>query len=60
MDIVKKGHASLRKVSTYWNIPLPHFQITSMGELKVVKKVGPQGVLIEIEDGAIVSWVLNM
>ncbi len=23
-------------------------------------KVGPQGVLIKIKDGAIVSWVLNL
>jgi len=26
----------------------------------VAKKVGPQGVLTKVEDGAIVSWVLNM
>jgi hypothetical protein len=31
-----------------------------MGELKVAKKVGLEGVITRVEDGAIVSWVLNM
>jgi len=31
-----------------------------MGELKVARKVGPQGVRTKVEDGTIISWVLNM
>jgi len=59
MDVVERGHTFLRKANMYWNILftslLDHFN----GRIRS-NKVGVQGVIIEVEDGAIVSWVLNM
>jgi hypothetical protein len=43
----------------YWNIPLTSLSNHLNGRTKS-KKVGPQGVLIEQEDVAIVNWVLNI
>jgi hypothetical protein len=59
MDVVEKGHTSSRKVNMYWNIPFTSLLNHLNGRTKS-RKVGLQGVLIEIEDGIIVSWVLNM
>jgi hypothetical protein len=59
MDAVEKGHTSLRKASMYWNIPFTSLSNHINGRTKS-RKVGLQGMLIEVEDGAIVSWVLNM
>ncbi len=52
-------HISLQKVAMYWNIPLTSLSNHLNGRTKS-KKVGPQGVLIEQEDVAIVNWVLNI
>jgi hypothetical protein len=46
MDVVEKGHTSLRKVVKYWNIPLSSF-LNHMNGRTRSRKVGPQGVLIE-------------
>jgi hypothetical protein len=49
----------LRKVSRYYNIPLTSLSNHLNGRTKS-RKMGLTSVLIEIKDGAIVSWVLNM
>jgi len=59
MDVVERGHTSLKKASMYWNIPFTSLLDHLNGRSKS-RKEGPQGVLIEVEDGTIVSWVLNM
>jgi hypothetical protein len=43
----------------YWNIPFTSLSDHFNGRSKS-RKEGSQGVLIEVEDGIIVSWVLNM
>jgi len=59
MDAVERGHTSLTKASMYWTIPFTSFSNHFNGRTRS-KKMGPQGVLIEIADGIIVSWVFNM
>jgi hypothetical protein len=59
MDVVERGHTSLKKASMYWNIPFTSLLDHLNGRTRSMK-VGPQGVLIKIKDGAIVSWVLNL
>jgi hypothetical protein len=43
----------------YWNIPFTSLLDRFNGRIKS-NKMGAQGVIIEVEDGAIVNWVLNM
>jgi len=59
MDAVERGHTSLTKASMYWTIPFTSLLDHLNGRTRS-KKVGPQYVLIEMVDGIIVSWVLNM
>jgi hypothetical protein len=59
MDVIERGHTSLRKVNMYWNILFTSLSNHSNGRTRS-RKVGPQGVLIEVEDETIISWVLNM
>jgi hypothetical protein len=59
MDIVESGHTSLRKDNKYQNISFTSLLNHLNGRTKS-RKVGPQGVLIELQDGVIVSWVLNI
>jgi hypothetical protein len=54
MDIMGRGHISLQKVAMYWNIPLTSLSNHLNGRTKS-RKVGPQGVLIEQKDVAIVT-----
>jgi hypothetical protein len=46
MDMVERGHTSLRKVAKYWNIPLTSLSNHLNGRIRI-RKVGPQGVLTE-------------
>jgi hypothetical protein len=59
MDIVEKGHTSLWKAAKYWNIPLTSL-LNHLNYKARSRKVGPQGVLMEQEDVAIVTCILNM
>jgi hypothetical protein len=59
MDVVERGHISLRKVAMYWNIPFTSYLDHFNGRTRS-GKVGPQGVLIKHENARIVTWVLNM
>ncbi len=44
VDVVEQGHISLRKVDTYWNIPLTSLSDNLNGKTRT-RKVGLQGVL---------------
>jgi hypothetical protein len=59
MDVVERGIISLWEANKFWGI-----LITSLFDLLYGKtrsrKIGPLGVLTQVEDEAIVAWVLNM
>jgi hypothetical protein len=59
MDVVERGNTSLKKAINYWNILVTSFLNHLNGKTRSMK-VGPQGMLIEHEDEAMVTWVLNM
>jgi hypothetical protein len=59
MNIIKSVHTSLRKANKYQNISFTSLLNHFNGRFRS-RKVGPQGVLIELQDGVIVSWVLNI
>jgi hypothetical protein len=59
MDILETGHISLKKANKYQNIPFTSLLDHFTGKTRS-KKVGLQGVLTKLQDGAIVSWVLNI
>jgi predicted HTH domain antitoxin len=44
MDVVEKGHTSLKKVVKYWNVPLNSL-LDHMNGRNRCMKLGPQGVL---------------
>jgi hypothetical protein len=44
MDVVEKGHTSLKKVAKYWKIPLTSILDHMNGRIRC-RKLGPQGVL---------------
>jgi hypothetical protein len=54
MDVIERGHTSLRKVNMYWNILFTSLSNHSNGRTRS-RKVGPQGVLTKLQDGTIVS-----
>jgi hypothetical protein len=59
MDVMEKGNAYLKMVEKYWNILATSLSDHLNGRTRC-KKVGPQGMLIEHEDEAMVTWVLNI
>jgi hypothetical protein len=54
MDIIESGHTSLRKANKYENILFASLLDHLNGKTRS-RKVGPQGVLTELQDGTIVS-----
>jgi hypothetical protein len=59
MDVVERGDTSLNKTTKYWNILVTSLSDHLNGRTRC-RKVGPQGMLIEHEDEAMVIWVLSM
>ncbi len=59
MDIIESGHTSLRKANKYENIIFASLLDHLNGRTRS-RKVGPQGVLTELQDGTIISWVLKI
>jgi hypothetical protein len=55
MDVVERGNTSLKKVTKYWNILATSLSNHLNGRTRC-RKVGPQGVLTEHEDEAMVTW----
>jgi hypothetical protein len=56
---MERGHASLRKASKFWHIPIT-FLLDHLIDKTKSKKVGSQGVLIDEEDKTFGAWVLGM